>query len=48
MNDVDWDMVANFGEFFGRKAGEMLAGAILEDDFYGIACQAGKGYDLET
>ena len=48
MNDVDWDMVANFGEFFGRKSGEMLAGETLDDDFYGIAYQAGKGYDFSS
>ena len=48
MNDVDWDMVANFGEFFGRKTGDMLAGETLDDDFYGIAYQAGKGYDFSS
>lgn len=48
MNNADWDMVQKFGEFFGRKKGETLAGAPLNDDFYGIAYQAGKGYDFST
>ena len=48
MNDVDWDLVDNIGEFFRRKAGDTLAGATLEDDFYGIAYQAGKGYDFSS
>ena len=48
MNEVDWDMVNNFGEFFGRKAGETLAGETLDDDFYGIAYQAGKAYDFSS
>jgi multiple sugar transport system substrate-binding protein len=45
MNDVDWGMVRDFGEFFRRRKGEQLAGQILGDDFYGIAYQAGKAYD---
>jgi multiple sugar transport system substrate-binding protein len=45
MNDVDWDMVRDFGEFFRRVKGEQLAGQILDDDFYGIAYQAAKTYD---
>jgi multiple sugar transport system substrate-binding protein len=48
MNDVDWDMVRDFGEFFQRSAGEQVAGQTLEDDFYGIAYQAGKGYDFSS
>lgn len=48
MNNADWDMVQKFGEFFGRKKGENLSGAALDDDFYGIAYQAGKGYDFST
>ena len=48
MNDVDWDLVANMGEFFQRSAGETLAGETLDDDFYGIAYQAGKGYDFSS
>jgi multiple sugar transport system substrate-binding protein len=31
-----------------RKKGEMLAGKPLDDDFYGVAFQAGKGYDFST
>jgi multiple sugar transport system substrate-binding protein len=46
MNNVDWDMVRDFGEFFGRKSGDQLAGETLTDDFYGIAYQAGKAYDF--
>jgi multiple sugar transport system substrate-binding protein len=46
MNDVDWDMVRDFGEFFRRSAGDELAGETLTDDFYGIAYQAGKAYDF--
>lgn len=45
MNDVDWDMVRDFGEFFRRTRGEQLAGETLDDDFYGIAYQAAKSYD---
>lgn len=48
MNNADWDMVQKFGEFFGRKKGENLSGTALDDDFYGIAYQAGKGYDFST
>ena len=48
MDDIDWDMFENIGEFFMRKKGEMLAGKPLDDDFYGIAYQAGKGYDFST
>jgi multiple sugar transport system substrate-binding protein len=45
MNDVDWDMVRDFGEFFRRPRGGQLAGQTLDDDFYGIAYQAAKNYD---
>src|SRR5687767_8709091 len=48
MDDVDWDMWEKFGEFFMRKKGDMLAGAPADDDFYGIAYQAGKAYDFNT
>ena len=48
MNNATWDMVADFGEFFRRKTGDNLAGAALGDDFYGIAYQAGKGYDFSS
>jgi multiple sugar transport system substrate-binding protein len=46
MDDVDWDQVKNFGEFFRRAKGDQLAGQTLDDDFYGIAYQAGKAYDF--
>jgi multiple sugar transport system substrate-binding protein len=48
MDNVDWDMWEKFGEFFMRKKGEMLAGKPADDDFYGIAYQAGKVYDFST
>jgi multiple sugar transport system substrate-binding protein len=48
MDNVDWDMYEKFGEFFMRKKGEMLAGKPAENDFYGIAYQAGKAYDFST
>jgi multiple sugar transport system substrate-binding protein len=48
MNSVDWSMVAHFGEFFRRRKGDTLAGATLDDDFYGIAYQAGKAYDFNS
>jgi multiple sugar transport system substrate-binding protein len=43
-----WDTWGNVGEFFTRKAGSKLAGATLTEDFYGIAYQAGKGYDFSS
>src|SRR5262245_52292340 len=48
MDNVDWDQVKQFGEFFRRGKGDKLAGQALDDDFYGIAYQAGKGYDFNT
>jgi multiple sugar transport system substrate-binding protein len=47
MDNVDWDQVKTFGEFFRRNKGEMLAGKPADDDFYGIEYQAGKDYDSE-
>ena len=46
--DTDWQKWGQIGEFFQRKAGEELAGETLADDFFGIAYQAGKGYDFST
>ncbi len=46
--DTDWEKWGQIGEFFRRTAGEQLAGETLTDDFYGIAYQAGKGYDFST
>jgi multiple sugar transport system substrate-binding protein len=48
MDDVDWRLFERMGEFFMRKRGEKLAGKTLDDDFYGIAYQAGKAYDMNT
>ncbi|MEM1388458.1 MAG: ABC transporter substrate-binding protein [Pseudomonadota bacterium] len=46
--DTDWTKWGQIGEFFQRDAGEMLAGEELTEPFYGIAYQAGKGYDFST
>jgi multiple sugar transport system substrate-binding protein len=48
MDNTDWKMFQDYGAFFQRKAGDKLAGHTLCDDFYGIAFQAGKGYDFAT
>ncbi len=48
MDDIDWDTFEKIGEFFVRKKGDKLAGQVLDDDFYGIAYQAGKSYDMST
>ncbi len=48
MDDVDWDQVKTFGEFFRRAKGDQLMGKPLDDDFYGIAYQSGKGYDFAS
>jgi multiple sugar transport system substrate-binding protein len=45
---MTWADYKNIGEFFRRKKGEMLAGKPAEDDFYGIAYQAGKSYDFSS
>ena len=47
-NEVHWGQVADFGEFFRRSSGDSLGGETLNDDFYGIAYQAGKGYDFSS
>jgi multiple sugar transport system substrate-binding protein len=46
--NVDWDQWRTFGEFFARKKGEKLGDGVADDDFYGIAYQAGKGYDFSS
>lgn len=46
--DVDWDTYAKIGEFFQRDAGEQLGDGTADDDFYGIAYQAGKDYDFSS
>ncbi len=48
LDAMTWDDFKNVGEFFKRAKGEMLAGKPAEDDFYGIAFQAGKGYDFSS
>jgi multiple sugar transport system substrate-binding protein len=48
LDAMTWDDFKNVGEFFRRKKGEMLAGKPAEDDFYGIAYQAGKSYDFSS
>ena len=48
LDAMTWDDYKNIGEFFRRKKGEMLAGKPAEDDFYGIAFQAGKSYDFSS
>ncbi len=46
--DVDWDTFEQIGEFFHRAKGEQLGDGVADDDFYGIAYQAGKGYDFSS
>ncbi len=48
LDDMSWTDFENVGKFFQRKKGEMLAGKPADDDFYGIAFQAGKGYDFSS
>ncbi len=48
LDQMDWVMFEKIGQFFQRKKGDMLAGAPAENDFYGIAYQAGKGYDFSS
>lgn len=46
--EVDWEVYENVGKFFQRAAGDPLGDGVAEDDFFGIAYQAGKGYDFST
>jgi multiple sugar transport system substrate-binding protein len=48
LDQMDWDMFEKIGQFFQRKAGDNLMGEPLAEDFYGIAYQAGKGYDFSS
>jgi multiple sugar transport system substrate-binding protein len=48
MDKITWDNYKDIGEFFKRKKGEMLMGKPLDDDFFGIEFQVGKGYDFFT
>ena len=45
---VDWDVWQNIGKHFQRKKGEPLGDGVADDDFYGIAYQAGVGYDFSS
>ncbi|MCB2054570.1 MAG: extracellular solute-binding protein [Geminicoccaceae bacterium] len=46
--DVDWETWQQIGEHFRRAKGEPLGDGTADDEFYGIAYQAGKGYDFST
>ena len=46
--DVDWDEWGQIGEFFTRKKGAQLGDGTADDDIYGVAFQAGKGYDFSS
>jgi len=48
LDQIDWVMFEQIGQFFQRKAGDNLMGKPLTDDFYGISYQAGKGYDFSS
>ncbi len=48
MDQITWDNYRDFGEFFKRKKGDMLMGKPLDDDFFGVEFQVGKGYDFFT
>jgi multiple sugar transport system substrate-binding protein len=48
VDGMDWDAFEKVGQFFQRKKGDKLAGKVLDDDFYGIAYQAGKAYDFSS
>lgn len=48
LDEIDWDMFEKIGQFFQRKAGDMLMGKPAKEDFYGIAFQAGKAYDFSS
>jgi len=45
---ADWDLWGDIGEFFTRKKGAKLGDGVADDDFYGVAFQAGKGYDFSS
>jgi multiple sugar transport system substrate-binding protein len=46
--DVDWNTFENIGKFFQRKKGDKLGDGTADDDFFGIAYQAGKPYDFSS
>jgi multiple sugar transport system substrate-binding protein len=45
---ADWKTWENIGKYFRRRKGEKLADSTVSEDFYGIAFQAGKGYDFSS
>lgn len=45
---VDWKQWGQIGEHFKRAKGDPLGDGTAADNFYGIAYQAGKGYDFST
>ena len=45
---VDWNTYEKIGKFFRRSKGDKLGDGIASENFYGIAFQAGKGYDFST
>ena len=46
--NVDWQTWEDIGKFFQRKKGDALGDGKADDDFYGIAYQAGKPYDFSS
>ncbi len=46
--DADWSDWKNIGIFFTRAKGEPLGDGVAENDFFGTAYQAGKGYDFSS
>jgi multiple sugar transport system substrate-binding protein len=46
--EVDWERWEQIGQFFRRAQGDQLGDGTADDDFYGVAYQAGKGYDFST
>ncbi len=46
--NADWGTWENIGKFFRRNKGDKLGNGIADDNFYGVAYQAGKGYDFSS
>ena len=44
---TEWDKYRDIAEFFTRKAGDTLAGEVLENDFYGVS-MSGKKHPATT
>jgi multiple sugar transport system substrate-binding protein len=47
-SDTDWTTWGQVGAFFQRSKGAKLGDGVAEEDFYGVAYQAGKGYDFSS